>query len=375
MFVALLIGADPAPAFRFPYLRPRPRHPIVVRGQCPETIGFFGGDGSSKDRAADDWILQTSAVDRSFAEPGAPDIVNPEEDDNYPFGAPPNLKEPVPFSELDKKPPPSGDPGLAFGPVGPRPDGYRWSSLDSVAFLTDAKAHGPAASGPFGVFQYDTAWTHAEPDDIFQWTSEFNYRSWSGPTRPNLPPNAFRLAADLQLALEQDEPVSYQIGFTPALVSDFDAPVTGDAFNWDVRGAMFLRATPEWTFAFGAAYWNRVDHIVVPYAGVIWAPDERLELRLMFPNARINWRLKDSSDKWSYAGVEYHVEAYQIDLGSPQGKDEKIQLADYRAVAGIRDENSFLELGCVFNRQVTFKYGTPDFDINPSLIIRFGLRH
>jgi hypothetical protein len=92
--------------------------------------------------------------------------------------------------------------------------------------------------------------------------------------------------------------------------------------------------------ALGVAFWNRVDNFLIPYAGVVWTPNDYWEFRIMFPKSRISYFLGNwwGSAAWVYCGLEYNVEAYQISLVGPSGQDEKIQIADYRAVVGLRSE-------------------------------------
>jgi hypothetical protein len=145
------------------------------------------------------------------------------------------------------------------------------------------------------------------------------------------------------------------------------------------RGAPRLQVTPELGIILGVAYWDRVDDIFIPYGGITWNPSEYWRFALTFPKGSINAFLLNwgSASVWLYGAFEYHVEAYQIDLGSPTGRDEKIQLADFRAVLGLRLDGekaaAFLEGGSVFDRRVKFLHGTPGFDIDNAGIIRFGL--
>lgn len=278
------------------------------------------------------------------------------------------------------------DPGLAFGTVGPQPYRFGWTSRYDVGYLPNEGVSGGGASGQFGVMEmnaairYTTGWPAALPNWIFSWTPEFNYRSWSGPTNPQLPPNVFRFASDFELATPGNNPLSMQIGFTPAFVSDFVASPSSDAFNYDARGVLFLRTSPQLMFAVGAAYWHRVNDIVIPYAGIVWTPSDYWEFRLMFPKSRISYFLGNwwGGAAWVYGGLEYNVEAYQINMHDPGNLDEKIQISDYRAVFGLRSEGSgvtgFVEGGWVFARQAIFAHGTPGFDINTGLIARIGLR-
>jgi hypothetical protein len=277
-------------------------------------------------------------------------------------------------------------PALSFGTVGPQPYRFGWTSRYDVAFLPQEGVSGGGAYGNFGVFEFNMAgrYTMGPPNGIsnliFSITPEFNYRSWSGPTFPNLPANVFRFASDFELATPANYPVSLQLGFTPAFVSDFSANPTSDAWNYDARGAVFIRTSPHWMVALGAAYWHRVDDIVIPYAGVVWTPNDIWELRLMFPKSRISYFVGNwwGSAAWVYGSLEYGVEAYEINLQGPLGGPEKIQLSDYRALFGLRAEGGgvtgFVEGGWVFDRQVDFLYGTPGFDINTGFIARLGLR-
>src|SRR6185436_9115969 len=118
------------------------------------------------------------------------------------------------------------------------------------------------------------------------------------------------------------------------------------------------RKSPDLLFVWGMEFWNRVHNTIVPHAGIVWSPHERVILQLMAPKSKISCRLGTSEETaiWAYGSIEYDVEAYQISLTSPVGRDEKIQLDDYRAVFGIRSEREGLtglvEAGWVFNRHV-----------------------
>lgn len=278
------------------------------------------------------------------------------------------------------------DQGLGFSTVGPQPYRFGWSSRFDVGFLPDAGVHGGGANGRFGVFEFNSAWRYTTgwpasfPNWIFSVTPEFDHRSWSGPSNPNLPANVFRFAGDFELATPGNNPLALQLGFTPAYVTDLQESPSSDSFNWDARGVVFWRLNPQWMLALGAAYWKRVDDIIIPYAGVVWTPNEYWEARLLFPVSRISYFLGNwwGAATWVYGGLEYHVEAYQIELRSPGGDHEKIQIADYRATFGLRAEGGgvtgFAEVGWVFNRDVKFLHGTPGFDINTGFIGRLGLR-
>lgn len=275
------------------------------------------------------------------------------------------------------------DSSLGFGAVGPQPYKFGWTSRYDVGWIPQQSTSN--GLGNFGVFEANGAWRYANPlltpNMILAWTPEFNYRGWSGPDLVDLPAHVYRFASDIELSTPANAPWSIQLGFTPALVTDFSSRPNGDAFNWDGRGVLFYRASPQWMFAFGAAYWDRVNQYIIPYAGVVWTPSDQFELRLMFPKARASYLLGNNlwgGGVWLYGAVEYNVEAYQIGLVSPSGENERIELADYRAVIGLRSEGQgvtgFIEGGWVFAREVNFAHGTPDFDVGSGFIGRLGIR-
>ena len=253
----------------------------------------------------------------------------------------------------------------------------------TFTFLPERPIHGAAGSGQFGIFAFDLGsryasdWSAADQRNQNPLSrAQFNYRSWSGPGSPSLPSNAFRIGFDFPLEIAD----KFEFGFTPAIVSDFDGHLNSDGYNWDFRAIGFTRKSPDLLFVWGMEFWNRVHNIIVPHAGIVWTPDERVILQLMAPKSRISYQLGTCGETatWAYGSIEYDVEAYQISLTSPSGRDEKIQLDDYRAVFGIRSEGTsltgFVEAGWVFNRHVKFLHGTPGFNIDSGFVGSIGLR-
>jgi hypothetical protein len=276
------------------------------------------------------------------------------------------------------------DPGMVFGAVGQQPYRFGWVTRFDVGFMPEANTSG--GLGKFEIFETNLAARYTAgipegfPELIFGWTPEFNLRTWEGPQFLALPGNVYRFASDFELSTPGNNPVSAQIGFTPAFVSDLDASPSSDAWNFDGRGVVFIKADPVTTIAIGTQYLDRVDDQFIPYAGIIWTPSDRFEARLMFPEARISYLVggNGAAATWVYGSFDYNVEAYQIALRGPDGDHEKIQIEDYRAMLGLRVDDgnvaAFIEAGYVFERDVDFAHGTPSFEIAPGFISRVGLR-
>lgn len=355
-----VLSADADEPVRF-YTAPEV-YAAAIRGQSPTTY--------------DDPSLAAPAVTAQEAVPGQAPVFGEPPPGNFtydPFlGGAPMVAGVEPNS------------GMGFGLVGPQAYRMGWSSAYDTGYITPSGTSG--GPGNFSIFEVNAAvrrtsgWQLPGAPLLFSWTPEFNYRSWNGPGFDSLPPNVYRFASDFELATPTNAPFSLQLGFTPALVSDFVAPINRDGFNFDGRMVMFLRSSPTLQFAVGAMYLNRVRNQVLPYAGVIWTPNDRWDLRLMFPKSRISYFVGDvwGSATWLYGGVEYNIEAYEIELTGPNGNHEKIQLLDYRAMLGIRGDrmgvSSFAEAGLVFGRKVGFLQGTQGFDVDNGFMARVGLR-
>ena len=276
------------------------------------------------------------------------------------------------------------DNSNSLGTVGPQPYTFGWTTRGDVGFIPQSSIDG--AQGELSIFEVNAAlrhtsgWPGAMPNWIFSWTPEFNYRGWDGPSTPDLPGHGLRFGSDFEIATPANNPWSFQLGFTPAFVNDFNASINSDSWNFDARGVLFFRPSQQLMIAAGAAFLDRVNDTVIPVAGIIWTPNQNWEWRLMFPKTRVsvflgNW---GHEAKWLYAGVEYNNEAYQVGVLSPSGRDEKVGFIDYRATLGLRGEaggvSTFGEVGYVFAREVDYLHGTPGYDISPNLYVRLGMR-
>jgi len=335
--------------------------------------------------------------------PGYDEVPTPQQQPQSQPGQPKTFVGPqnaVPDGNLITPGAPLGGPGAdpflnngagagpqRYGVHGPQPYRlHRWLSRYDIGFLPESDAD--RGLGEFEVFELDTSWQYSFPiwhNWIFSFTQEFNLRAWEGPqsnTRfptTTLPGSAFRFGWDFQLATPANHAWSALVAFNPSLNSDFEDTLTSDAWNWDGRGMIFYRATPQWTFVGGAGFWDRVNDRVVPYAGVIWTPDDRWEWRILFPKGRVSYFLGQpwGVSTWIYARSEYHVEAYEVEIPRLR-RNDKVEVEDWRILLGLRWDtgwvNAFWEAGWVFGRDVDFLRRTSGFSVNTGFITRAGIR-
>ena len=275
------------------------------------------------------------------------------------------------------------DPGqtVISGINGPQPQRFGFTPIFDGVLIAPSGAKSPG-NGNFSIQQYDAALRHVSmlgPDWVFTNTAQLGARIWSGPNSPNLPGSVYRLGWDFLLNSPQMGKWSAQLDFNPSINSDFSSSLGRESLQLDAYGALFYRTSPKWMYVLGVQYWDRVNNIIFPYGGVVWNPNERLELRLLFPKSRISYFVGNfgNGSHWLYATGEYHVESYQISMPGVSGREE-IQLTDWRLGVGLRSDHSwydkYIEIGYVFGRQNIFSGNQPGFDVNNGIMARFGVR-
>ncbi|HEX6985053.1 MAG TPA: hypothetical protein VF170_06730, partial [Planctomycetaceae bacterium] len=263
------------------------------------------------------------------------------------FGGPLAPVGPSPYDPFVA--PPAGAPGPVnqFGVNGPQP--YRFGPRPRFDFGYIAPAEAGGGYGEVDVFEFDADMPWASPagtGDVFTFTPQFDMRLFDGPGsppgRPGFPNDLYRFGWDFEYAwTNPGSRWSWEVGFNPSINTDFERSLTHEAINWDGRAVGFYKASPTLTVALGAMYWDRVDDRILPYAGVIWLPNDRLELRLVFPDPRISYFIGHMWGKptWVYARAEYDVEAYEVEV--PPGTRNQIELEDWRFLLGARKEQGW----------------------------------
>lgn len=220
---------------------------------------------------------------------------------------------------------------------------------------------------------------------IFSFTQQAGVRWWDGPGGPvGLPGDVYRLGWDFELSTPKEmcHPWGLNVGFNPSINSSFEHNLSSDAYQWDVRGYATYEVSPELLLAGGAGVWDRVRDRVIPYAGLIWLPDDRWEFRILFPESQISYFLgtHGSVAQWLYVRGEYRVEAYEVMTGvGPARQKDEVEVEDWRILFGYQADGGFfagfIEAGWVFGRDVAFKHHSqPGFDITSGFIARTGFR-
>ena len=302
------------------------------------------------------------------------------------FGSPaPSPVGPTPYDPFVGQPPGAVPPGgtIQYGVNGPQPYRFGPQPRIDIGYIVPANAN--SGYGDVDVFELDLDVPIASPTgigNVFTFTPEFNTRMFDGPSppigQPGFPNDLYRFGWDFAYSWQNPRGWSGELAFNPSINTDFEKSLDIDAVNWDARGIGFLPVSPTLTLALGAMYWDRVDDRILPYAGVIWLPNDRWELRLVFPEPRISYFIGHlwGRPTWVYARAEYDVEAWQVE--SPDGVRNQLEMSDWRLMFGARKEQSwgqtFVEIGWVFDRQIEYAHTAPSFEFGEAFLLRGGLR-
>ena len=327
----------------------------------------------------------------------SPDMSMPPYDDTTTWNAfaPPLTSDPfvgqpgadpyAPYSPYQQGIPPQGM--YAYGANPANPYRFGWSNRLDVSWLPNGGVQGSPAgvTGDMNIFGVDYRLANSmpvAPGWIMNWTNQFGYRNWNGPGGTlSLPNNVFRFGIDLELETPKTGPYSISLGITPSINTDFNATGGSNIFQLDGRGILFMQLDQYWTLGLGAQYWDRVQSLIIPWAGLIYR-DDYWEWQLMYPEARVSLFLGNESywSKWIYVRAEYHVEAYGVSSTyAGVTADNQVQLADKRILLGMKMDAGLyswiIEGGWVLDRDVRFKNATPGFDLGSGFIGQIGLRY
>ena len=357
---------------------------IVYRGQNPMVSGQVAASAplTVPPPQGSTTYYPPTYTDPNGAVVGGGTVVQPFGDPNYPSAI---TQDPWLGGAVQPAAPMA--PTYGYGVFGPQPTRVGWETRIDVGWIPKASTSSPEI-GDMEVLEVDLEAEYSNPTLagwVFSTTPQFNYRSIQGPqgdpTR-DLPGSLYRFGLDLALQTTSPHGCTFEFGFTPGIATDFAHSIGSDAIQLDGRAVAYWRTSQQWMWVLGATYWDRVDDIVLPYAGGVWTPNDRWEFRLIFPKPRISLFLgtPNGVPTWMYAEAEYNVESYEIGIDPMLGDDTtKVQFNDIRVVGGFRWEagwiTTFIEGGYVFERQVDYAAPGAAFDVDDQFIGRIGFRY
>jgi hypothetical protein len=194
-----------------------------------------------------------------------------------------------------------------------------------------------------------------------------------GPGAPDLPGQLYDLSLDVKGLIPFSQTFALELGLTPGLFSDFEDG-TEDAFRCGARAVGYYTWSHTLRLAFGASYLDRFDVTAIPVGGVIWTPDEDIQLQLTFPRAKFARRTRVwcGNEDWWYLAADFNGGSWAIQRAS--GAADTIGYRDLRLSLGWERRmpsgpTAGLEFGCVFNRRLEYKSGEI-FDPGETIMLR-----
>lgn len=324
--------------------------------------------------------------------------------------APPPAPTYSPYAPSPYAPPPaatappvySSTPGALYPDVGPAPaaparpyfpPGTQFPALHQPlrllqgVWLRDTYLFGIGGSNALSVNDTEFSATFAVPLLFNQppllITPGFGVHFWGGPsttpTQPaDLPPETYDAYLDLAWQPKVNEWLSFNLGARAGIYSDFHA-VDFQSIRIMGRGLAVVAVTPNVQIAAGVVYIDRLPIKLLPAGGFIWTPNPDTRFEVLFPNPKIShrWTTIGTTDLWCYLAGEYGGGAWTVRRAFT-GADDDVGYNDIRVMLGLETFGTsryrgMFEVGGVFNRQLVYRSGTPQFDPSDTVMLRAGL--
>jgi hypothetical protein len=233
----------------------------------------------------------------------------------------------------------------------------------------------PGHDDRFGWFSYES-FGGARLDGWPSLVTGFGVHFLDGPVRTDMPPRLFDFSigvADRRLIQPN---IGYDIVFRAGAFSDFEGSAE-DGVRYPSHGVMFFRMSPSLEMVLGVDYLDRDDINLLPVAGTIWSPADWLRVEAVFPRPRLAARIMDTKS-WIFVGGE---------LGGGTWAVERVGLVndnatyrDLRLILGweVVDEESLsssLEIGYVFDRELSYRSAAGDYEPADGFMTRLTARY
>lgn len=241
---------------------------------------------------------------------------------------------------------------------------------------------------PFGynLRQSNTSWLVGDGDDFGMFSLEslpslspgkgwgivsgVGFHFLGGPIQTDMPPRLFDFQIGLQGRKWISDTFGYDVAARVGAFSDFEGSAR-EGVRFPGHAVGYYRWQPAMDLVFGIEVLDRDDISLLPVAGVILTPRDDLRLELVFPRPRLEVRLNPTHSIYlagELGGGTWAVE--RID-----DTDDVATYRDLRLLLGLssRDEEgtySNLEIGYVFERDLSYRSGTADFRPDDTLLIR-----
>ncbi len=202
------------------------------------------------------------------------------------------------------------------------------------------------------------------------------FSTGDAPGIPTLPNQVYDFYMDVRLLYRHSERWTLDLAVTPGWYSDLENN-SSDALRIGARALSIATWSPTLKVIGGIVYLDRDDFPFVPGAGLIWTPNEDVEIMAAFPKPKAAYRIDVGPDwsRWVYLAGEFGGGAW---AANTPATPDVISYSDLRLILGMEqratDGPTFrVEAGYVFARRVEFSSGAPNFDPGDAFMIRGAL--
>ena len=215
---------------------------------------------------------------------------------------------------------------------------------------------------------------------------EYGVHFLSGPAKSDLPPRLFDLYFNVHWLQHLGAGIGFDANFDLGLYTDFeDTSRPGWRFPgraigfWNLNGEA---SDSEFTLIGGLESFDTDALRVVPAGGIIWQPTESTRFEFYFPRPQIKLRLNhdDEDELWLYARGELLGSAWAIERSN--GAADVANLTERRVALGIESRSltkegstTFMEIGYVFDRQLEYRSGHGNMNLDDAMMFRMGSRY
>lgn len=328
----------------------------------------------------------------------SPPVINaPPAFDPYaaPLGQPAAGAPYSPYAPSPYSPAPYGQAPYTSTPSSLYPEGIQTPQFQSptfgqpLKFMQEIRLRwtwlSPMGSESLGVNDVETNVSFAFP--FFKTTSPlvitpgFAMHFWDGPVTQSpdfadLPARTYDAYLDAGWYPQFTPWLSAQLGARVGAYTDFNT-FNNNSLRVMGRGLGVISLTPTLQIAAGVVYIDRLLIKMFPAGGVVWTPHADAKYEFLFPNPKLARRLSTlgTTDLWIYGMGEYGGGSWTIQR---ENLNDQFDYNDIRVAVGLesfgyRGMHGMFEVGYVFNRQILYRSGTPNFNPSDTLMLRAGI--
>lgn len=140
-----------------------------------------------------------------------------------------------------------------------------------------------------------------------------------------------------------------------------------------------FQVNERWQVQAGVVYLDRLQVKILPAGGLIWTPHDDARFEILFPQPKISQRITTygNAQIWGYIAGEYGGGQWSIEHGDG-GPHDVINYNDLRLILGVEtfghgNIRGNFEIGYVFNREIIYRSGVPEYKPDDSFMLRAGL--